>query len=660
MAKKSSLLESIIYYGVKVSGAVARALPVEFALWCGRRVGDFVYMIDIKHKAMTYANLNKAFAGEKSPGEIRQIAKDVFRNIGQNIVELYRLPLIDRKLYDTYIDFQGRDNIDAALEKGNGCILLAMHFGSWEMANLSCAMYGYPYKVLVRKQPKFSRLDDLLNQYRTCNGSIVIARGAGTRDLVKSLKNNEVVGMVVDQGGRGGELVPFFGRNASMSVGAIRMALKFDVPICFSVIVRQKGPYHKIVVHKPFELKRTGDPERDVSENLSQLIATMEQYTRNHPTEYVWMYKVWKYSDQANILILSDGKTGHLRQSEKTAQLLEQALAERDIKCRTETVNIKYRNDSKKRAFGVFYKLMGWSLAYGGVHRVQPYLTDECYRQITSIRPDYIISTGSSVASLNHLLSKDHQAKSICILKPGLLSTRLFNLVLMPKHDVVSEDTLSKNITVIRGAPNLITKEYLKTQTDLLLKRYSHLKDKFRTKIGILIGGDARNLYISEEQIKMLIRQVSEAAQGLNAEVFVTTSRRTPPAIDQYLFRKVKKDPRFPLLILPNREDVPEAVGGILGLCDILIVSGDSISMVSEAASSGKKTIVFLPKFRDPSSRKSSKHFKFVEGLNKQGFILSSRTKDIGQAIFDIAKQKIHTRPLDESPPILESLRKLI
>ena len=36
-----------------------------------------------------------------------------------------------------------------------------------------------------------------------------------------------------------------------------------------------------------------------------------------------------------------------------------------------------------------------------------------------------------------------------------------------------------------------------------------------------------------------------------------------------------------------------EAMGGIVGLSDILIVSGESISMISEAASSGKNTIVF-------------------------------------------------------------------
>lgn len=655
------MLKSIIYYSVKFSAALMRILPVNMALWFGHRLGDIVYVIDVKHKALTYANLNKAFATEKSPQEIRKISKQVFRNIGQNIIELCRLPLIDKEQYEKYIEFEGRSNIDDALKKGNGCILLATHFGSWEIANLSCAMYGYPYKVLVRKQPKYSRLDELLNSYRSCNGSVVIPRGSGTRDLVKSLKNNEVIGMVFDQGGREGSLVPFFGRNASMSVGAIRLALKFDVPICFSVITRENGPYHKIVVEKPVELVKTGNVEKDIQDNLIKLMQTMEHYTRQTPSEYVWMYKIWKYSNQSNILILHDGKMGHLRQSQKTAQLLQKTLDdERDIESHVDELKIQYRSPFKYKVFSLFYVVFGRFLRYGRLAPLKNFLTPESYNQLCKIKPDFIISCGSSAACINHLMSKDHQATSIAILKPGPLSMKKFDLVLLPQHDVKPNSTIPDNVTVIRGAPNLISKKYLEQQTKLLCTRYSHLKTKVRYKIGILIGGDSKDVFISEDQIKILIQQVTEAAKAINADIIISTSRRTPTAIDQYLHRTLKKDPRCLLLIQPNQEDVPEAVGGILGLSDLIIVSGDSISMVSEAASSGKKTIVFMPKTRDAAEKKSQKHRKFVERLNDQGFILSSRTKNMSQAIYDIAKQKIHTRPLDESKTIAKALKEVI
>jgi len=206
----------------------------------------------------------------------------------------------------------------------------------------------------------------------------------------------------------------------------------------------------------------------------------------------------------------------------------------------------------------------------------------------------------------------------------------------------------------------LIDEGYLQEQSKLLLNRYSHLKNRIKIKIGLLIGGDAKNIYISEHQIRLLVRQVKEIAKEIKADILVTTSRRTPPHIEQILFQKLKKDSHCPLLILANREEVPEAVGGILGLSDILVVSGDSISMVSEAAAAGKKTIVFAPENRNRLLKRSSKHQLFVDGFDQRGFILATNVKDIGQSIYDMAKNKIKTTKLDDNPIILEAVREVI
>lgn len=660
MAKNNLIIESVAYYSVKVIAGILQILPVRTALWIGRRVGDIMFYADRKHKALSYANLSMAFAGEKSPEELREISRELFRNIGQNIVELFRLPLMKQELFEKYVAIEGRENIDESLKKGKGCILLAMHFGSWEMANIFCPMYGYPYNVLVRNQPRFKKLNDLLNSYRSCNGSVVISRGSGTRDLINSLKKNQVVGMVVDQGGKDGKPVSFFNRQASMSVGAIRMAMKYDVPICFSVIIRQKGPYHKIIVNKPFDLIKTENSESDIIQNLENIIGMMERYTRTYPTEYVWMYKIWKYSKESNITILSDGKTGHLRQSQTVAKLTQEVLKERGISTQVDIVPVTFKNPSLRRRFSLLYLGFRWSFRYGGIGALQKFVTQDTYKKLVSVKPDYIISCGSSTAVLNHLLAKDHNAKSVAILKPGILNINNFDLVFLPQHDVKSDDYVSENVRVLKGAPNLIDENYLNDQTEQLLNRFSHLKNKVRYKIGVFIGGDSKGVYIGENQIRILIRQIKEAAEALNADLLVTTSRRTPAHIDQLLFRTLKKDPRCPLLVLPNREDIPEAVGGILGLSNLVIVSGDSISMVSEAASSGKKTIVFFPKTRELVLKGTNKHWAFVEKLNEQGFILSSHDKNIGQSIFDIAKQKINTRPLNDNKTILKAVREII
>ncbi len=652
--------EFIIYYSVRTFGFFIRCLPNRFALWIGKGIGMFAYYFDIKHKSRAYANLKIAFADQKSPNEIKQITKSLFKNYGQNLIELFRMPLLTPKKFDQVVTVEGKDHVSDALKKGKGAIILAMHFGSWELASLSCAMLGYPYKMFVKPQKKHSRLDDLLNSYRECGGSVLISRGSGTRDFVRSLKNNEVIGMVVDQGGRDGVGIPFLGRQATMSVGAIRMGLKLGVPICFSAIIRQQGTHHKMVIHEPFELENTGDIEADVVSNLKKVSRLMEYYIHKYPSEYMWFYKIWKYSKEANITVLSDGKTGHLRQSESTAKMIEKALAERNIKAATEVIKVMFQSKFKSRLFSVLSVLSHPFVYQGRLECLKWFLAEEFLREVARMKTDFIVSCGSSVAAVNNLLSRDSGAKSIAVLKPGLLSYGRFDLVVLPQHDEPKNKKGKNLFAITYAAPNLVMSEYLKEQSDGLLNRFSHLKDNLRPKIGLFIGGNAKSVFLSQPQMKILVRQIKEVLNEINMDILITTSRRTPARIEGLLIKEFKKHASCPLLIVANQENIPEAVGGILGLSDIVVVSGDSLSMISESASSGKSTIVFLPQMKAKVLKGENKYEAFTERLNAQGFVLSSSVNHLGQSIYDVAKGKIQTKKIDDNAVIFEAVRKII
>lgn len=655
-----SFSESLIYHSVRLFGVCMRCLPPAIAFGIGRFVGTGAYYFDLRHKTVACANLRKAFAGSKSSAEIAAITKKLFQNYGQNFIDLFRMPLITPQNFDRWVTVEGKENVEECLKDGKGAIVLAMHFGSWELASLSCVMMGLPYKVIVKAQTKYSRLDELLNWYRSCGGFVILSRGMGTRDFVRSLKNNEVIGMVVDQGGRDGVLAPFFGRSASMSVGAIRMGLKWGVPICLSIIHREKDSRHRMIIRKRLELVTTGDMERDIQSNLAKVAKIMEEYIGQYPSEYMWFYKIWKYSDEANIAILDDGRMGHLRQSQAVAAALQKALTERRIKSKVAVVPIAFRSKPLSRFFSVLVCIVHPFFYQGRLGFLKKFLTEESYDRVMKITTDFIVSCGSAVAGVNHLLSGDHNAKSIVVLKPGILNYRRFDLVILPQHETPAGESKDVHVAITKAAPNLVTTEYQEEQKEQLLKQYSHLKGNLRLKIGLFIGGDSKNILLTEQQIKTLIHQITEAAREINADILATTSRRTPPAIEQMLQKRLRTNAHCPLLIVAGRDEVPSAVGGILGLADINVVSGDSISMISEAASSGKDTIVFTPEMKERSSKGTNKHEQFIERMNAQGFILSTDVKDIGHAIYNVAKNKIRTRKLDDNQTILEAVRKVI
>ena len=244
MAKMSSSNESFLLSVIKIAAAVFRALPFALSLGIARGVGWVGYYLLPQKRAVVYANLRTVFAGRKTPREIRRITKNIFLNFAQSFVELLCLPVIKRLDFQRFVKLEGAENIEQALTKGKGVIFLTVHSGNWELASMAGSLCGHPYNVVANVQPKMPQLNDLLNEYRAIAGAKVIAPGTATRDIIRALQNNEIVSLVLDQGGKEGVAVKFLGKTASMSTGAIRLGLKYGVPVCPVWIVREGHTRH--------------------------------------------------------------------------------------------------------------------------------------------------------------------------------------------------------------------------------------------------------------------------------------------------------------------------------------------------------------------------------------------------------------------------------
>ena len=655
----NSLIESIVYYLIKAISFMFVILPSSFALWIGRMIGKFGYCLAFKGKGIAYNNLRIAFSETKSDQEIRQILKDCYEHYGQNIVELARLPLTGKTGYEKIVRLEGKEHIDQAIQRGKGVIFLAIHSGNWELSSLVGSMIGYPYSLIAHAQRRTPLLAKLLMSLRVAAGAKIISTGAGTREIIRRLKANEIVTLVVDQGGKDGQLVDFFGRQAAMSTGAIRLALKYGASICLVDISRHKDGQHRLVVDEPLEMLRTENEANDVSVNLARIVKRFEIKISDHPQEYLWFYKIWKYSNNINVLILDDGRVGHLRQSQALASLVADALKARGKAVQHKIAAVQFRSTFTKRLCALTSFLGQWFFGFRSAGWLRVLLTDDSFKQITSIKADYLISCGSSVAGAHFLSVPWQAAKSMVILKPGFLSFERFNLVVLPQHDVPRGVHSKARIAVTRTALNLINPQYLSEQSQLLLNRYSHLKDNHRTKIGVLIGGNTKNVEFTESAIKIVVHQLKEVALQLNADILLTTSRRTPEHVEQLIWRELKKFERCALLISATHGNVPEAIGGILGLSDYLVVSGESISMVSEAMASGKKTIVFAVG-RTDADVQGNKYEQFVDKLNEQGYLTSCSIKGVGQTLYNAMRDKIRFKPLNDHDALVKIVEQAV
>ena len=148
-----------------------------------------------------------------------------------------------------------------------------------------------------------------------------------------------------------------------------------------------------------------------------------------------------------------------------------------------------------------------------------------------------------------------------------------------------------ENVCKTIGVPNPISVDILNSTRSSIINSLKLKEDTPR--IGILLGGTDRHETITVKDATQLFEICNIIANQLNAEILLTTSRRTPTDVTGYLKSTFEPADWCPLFIEP---DTPAALDdpyqSILAICDLLIVSADSFSMVCEAASTGQQVLV--------------------------------------------------------------------
>ncbi|MCX5704981.1 MAG: ELM1/GtrOC1 family putative glycosyltransferase [Candidatus Omnitrophica bacterium] len=647
---KDSAIDYISYILFKALGPFVRMLPLGVSLFLGRRLGDLLYYFDLKHKAIAHANIKRALGNKLSHAQICRLTKGSYRAFGQNFIEIFLIPSIDEKYLFKYITVEGRENIEAAFKKGKGVIFLAVHAGSWELSNVICSNLGFPFNFVVREQ-RHPRLNELLNHYRSLKGCKILHRQNQTRELIEVLKRNESIGVTVDQGGRDGVLVKFFGKEASMATGALRLALKYDSVILPAYHVRINGPYAKVIIKPPFEVAKSGNMDFDVRENLLRLMPVYERLIAEYPREYMWTYKIWKYSKERNILILNDGKTGHLRQSQAVAALAARELQASGIKANVRTVEVKFKNKLSQAVLAFSSLLSGKYICQGCLLCLKKTLNEASLESFMKENPDIIISAGSSLAPVNYLLSRANTARSVVLMRPGLMSVKRFSLAIIPRHD---HPPKVANVLATEGALNLIDGEYLRDQSRHLAQASELSLQPSAYYIGLLLGGDARKFILKKEEVREVIRQVKLAAESLDADILVTTSRRTSKEAEAVVKDELRDYPRAKLVVIANELNIPEAVGGILGLSRIVVSSAESISMICEAVASAKITVVFQ------SEGLSNKHKRFIDEFAKQKYIYLVPAGQLSKRLVQLMTDKPEAHMPKDRLLISQRLKKLL
>jgi len=196
--------------------------------------------------------------------------------------------------------------------------------------------------------------------------------------------------------------------------------------------------------------------------------------------------------------------------------------------------------------------------------------------------PDLIISCGRLGAAVALGVKRASKGKTFTVhIQNPQIPLHLVDIIAPPRHDGLK----GKNVFPTRGALHHVSPQKIATAVEVQHARHPELKNikSHQPIIGVLIGGSNATATLTPEKSRALINQLCAAAQKQNAHLWITASRRTGAANIAAMQAELSHTAHW---FWNNEGENP--YHAILGMADYLIVTGDSVSMVSEAASTGK------------------------------------------------------------------------
>ncbi|MFH1897264.1 MAG: lysophospholipid acyltransferase family protein [Candidatus Desantisbacteria bacterium] len=287
---------TVEYYFLKILETIFSLFPLRISRGIGACLGMIAYLVDRSHRLVARENLCTVFKDKKIQ-EITSITRRVYINLGQSLAEFFYIPWIDKEFVNRFVSITGKEYLDKALLQGKGVINVMGHFGNWEWINPVYRVFNYPLTAVA--YPQNNKLtNEVINQYRTSSGAVIVTNDEPYKNLVGVLEKGEVLVLVADQdAGSHGIFVDFLGKQASTAKGPAILALRTQAPIIVTCLIR-KGSGYQMIISEPLKLVKTGNWKEDVLINTRLWCKALEDYIYQYPDQWFWLHRRWKTEKQ--------------------------------------------------------------------------------------------------------------------------------------------------------------------------------------------------------------------------------------------------------------------------------------------------------------------------------------------------------------------------
>ncbi len=290
-------MDEILYVVARAFVALIQSLPLTGVAWLGRTGGGVAYWLDARHRRVAIRNLTLCFGREKTAAELRALAKENFRRLGENYLSAVKTAAMTSEEMRPYFTFIGaRKILSHQTESGPQSRVVAIgHFGNFELyARFGQYVPVFKCATTYRglPQPAFDRL---LRSLRERSGCLFFERRSESSALKAAMSDTGLLlGLLADQNaGRNGLRLPFLGHECSTSAAPALFALRYHCPLYTSICYRVGLGRWQIEIGDEIPTHENGQP-RSAEAIMRDVNLAFETAVRRDPANWFWVHNRWK------------------------------------------------------------------------------------------------------------------------------------------------------------------------------------------------------------------------------------------------------------------------------------------------------------------------------------------------------------------------------
>jgi KDO2-lipid IV(A) lauroyltransferase len=285
------------YGGVGVLSLLVRPLSAHGVSLLGKALGKLALLLSSRRIPIALKNLDIAFGDSKSPAEKKRILEQSFMRMTVSALQILWLQHDTEKRINQLFPEEPKElNIlKDCLERKKGAFILMAHYGNWEAMAIYNGYLGVMHLYSIVRRLDNPYLDKATQAFRTCSGNGTFYRDDSPLKIVRALKNNSCVAVMMDQNTAvGGVFVDFFGKKAATVRSVALLSHRSGTPILPIFVHPEKNGTYSIEIKPELKLEKTGDKDQDILDWTGECQKAIESVVRERPENWMWVHRRWK------------------------------------------------------------------------------------------------------------------------------------------------------------------------------------------------------------------------------------------------------------------------------------------------------------------------------------------------------------------------------